>query len=145
MEIHFVFDKEEPVDTFINLIKKYSFDSRDGLNVIMLGLDAYEVGDDNRLIHQLERQLDIDLALLDYWNIETHDKYIPIHVIKNVLEITKNRITQQPQFYENIQYDFNTTKQYLQRQFLNDINFLIERLRMNQHNGAQKVKYSVEG
>jgi len=144
MEIQFIYDKSEPLDIFIDLRAKYGFDDRDGLSLIMLGLDAYEVGDDNRLIHQLERQLDIDLALLDYWNIETHDKYIPIDAIKNVLEIAKNRIAQQPQFYENIQYDFNTTKQYLQQQFLNDINFLIERMERNQLNGAQKVKYSLE-
>lgn len=144
MDIQFIYDKTEPLDIFIDVRNKYGFDDRDGLSLIMLGLDAYEVGDDNRLIHQLERQLDIDLALLDYWNIETYDQYMPIDPIKNVLEITKKQIARQPQFYENIQYDFNTTKQYLQRQFLNDINFLIERMERNQLNGAQKVKYSLE-
>lgn len=144
MDIQFIYDKTEPLDIFIDVRNKYGFDDIDGLSLIMLGLDAYEVGDDNRLIHQLERQLGIDLALLDYWNIETHDQYIPIDAIKNVLEITKKQIARQPQFYENIQYDFNTTKQYLQRQFLNDINFLIERMERNQLNGAQKVKYSLE-
>lgn len=144
MDIQFIYDKSEPLDIFIDLRDKYGFDNRDGLSLLMIGLDAYEVGDDNRLIHQLERQLDIDLALLDYWNIETYDQYMPIDPIKNVLEITKKQIARQPQFYENIQYDFNTTKQYLQRQFLNDINFLIERMERNQLNGAQKVKYSLE-
>lgn len=144
MDIQFIYDKTEPLDIFIDVRNKYGFDDRDGLSLIMLGLDAYEVGDDNRLIHQLERQLDIDLALLDYWNIETYDQYMPIDPIKNVLEITKKQIARQPQFYENIQYDFNTTKQYLQRQFLNDIHFLIERMERNQLNGAQKVKYSLE-
>ena len=144
MEIQFSFDKEEPLDTYIDLIDKYNFDNRNGLSLIMLGVDAYEAGNNNRLIHQIEYQLDINLALLDYWNNETHGKYIEIDKVKNTLKIIKNQIIQQPLFYENIQYDFNIIGQYLKHQFLNDINFLIDRMEMNQYNGAEKVKYSVE-
>lgn len=143
MEIQFIFDKEEPLDTYIDLKDKYNFDDRNGLSLIMLGVDAYEVGNNKRLIHQIEYQLNIDLALLDYWNNETHGKYIEIDKAKNILKITKNQIIQQPLFYENINYDFNITGQYLKHQFLNDIDFLIDRMEMNQYNGAEKLKYSI--
>lgn len=144
MEILFSFDKEEPLNTYIDLRDKYGFDDRDGLSLIMLGIDAYEVGDKNRLIHQIECQLNIDLALLDYWNNETYSKYIEIDKVKNTLRIVRNQIIRQPLFYENIHYDSNIASQYLKHHFLNDINFLIDRMEMNQYNGAEKVKYSVE-
>ena len=144
MEIRFIFDIKEPAYQLNELKLKYNFDDRNGLNFVMLGEHWSEIEDENRLIHQIERSLNINLSLIDYWNPKVCDNELEIGDIQKVLEDLKKRIEENSTFYENISYGFNLKERYLKNQFLSDINFLIERIEMNMNNGAKRLKYETE-
>jgi len=144
MKIRLLFDKIEPNDKFIELKNKYNFDDRNGLNWVMIGEHWSEIEDENRLIHQIERNLDIDLYLLDYWNERVYENELNIQDITKTLKILKVKVEENPDFYKSIHYGFNIEERYLKNTFLNDINFLIERLEMNLDYGSTKIKYDTE-
>lgn len=110
-EIQFVFDKSEPKERLLELKHKYDFDNRDGLNLIMTGKDMYEilVEDDERLIRQLEKKLNIDLSILDYWNyanVDENKDYIKLDLLLSKLIELKSKIENNPNFYKEITYGF---------------------------------------
>ncbi|MEP6932110.1 MAG: hypothetical protein ABI850_18955 [Flavobacterium sp.] len=144
MEIHFVFDKKEPFNTVSELKSKFEFDGRNGLNYIMFGEHWSEIEDQNRLIHQIESVLNVNLSLLDYWNDDVYDKELEIQDVQKVIENLKNQIESNPNFYQNISYGFNIVESYFKKQFLNDINYLIQRFEINIDNGAKKIKYETD-
>lgn len=144
MEIRFIFDIKEPLDDLKELKAKYNFDNRNGLDFVMIGEHWSEIEEENRLLHQIERILNINLSLLDYWNPEVYDNELEINDLQKVLEDLKKQIEKNPAFFENINYGFNLNERYLKSQFLSDINFLIERIYMNKTIGAKRIKYETE-
>lgn len=144
MEIRFIFDKEEVFNELVELKSKYNFDDRNGLNYIMIGEHWSEIEEENRLIHQIERILNIELSLLDYWNPKVIENELEIEDVKKVLENLKKQIEQNPSFYEKINYGFNLKERYFKNQFLNDVDFLIERINLNRMNGAKTLRYETE-
>ena len=144
MEIRFIFDKKEAISELVELKSKYNFDDRNGLNYIIVGEHWSEIEDKHRLIYQIERLLNIDLSLLDYWNPKVFENELKIDDVQKVLENLKNKIEQNPNFYEKINYGFNLKENYFRSQFLSDVSFLIERMNLNKTNGAQKVSYETE-
>ena len=144
MEIRFIFDKKELYSELVELKSKYNFDDRNGLNYIMIGEHWSEIEEENRLIHQIERILNIELTLLDYWNPTVFENELEIEDIQKVLQNLKKQIEQNPNFYEKINYGFNLKERYFKNQFLSDVAFLIERMKINKANGAQKVSYETE-
>ena len=107
MEIRFIFDKKEVISELVELKSKYNFDDRNGLNYIIVGEHWSEIEDEHRLIYQIERILNIDLSLLDYWNPKVFENELKIDDVQKVLENLKNKIEQNPNFYEKINYGFN--------------------------------------
>ena len=144
MEIRFIFDKKEVFSELVKLKSKYNFDDRNGLNYIMIGEHWSEIEEENRLIHQIERILNIELTLLDYWNPKVFENELEIEDVKKVLENLKKQIEQNPNFNEKINYGFNLKERYFKNQFLSDVVFLIERMNINKTNGAKKVSYETE-
>lgn len=148
LEIRFIFDKSEPSKKFLELKHKYNFDDRNGLNLIMTGQDMYEVAEDNgyneRLIRMLEKNLNIDLSILDYWNYcndDENDDFIDLDLLLSKLFELKNNIENNPSYYKKIIYGFDIENDYLKEGLLNDINYLIERINFNIENGAKKVRF----
>lgn len=144
MEIRLIFDKKEPLDKFFELKNKYNFDDRNGLNYVMVGVSWSEIEDENRLIHQIERNLNLNLSLLDYWNDEVYDNELEIEQVLSTLKNLKTKLEENQNFYKKIKYGFDIEKRYLKNEFSNDVNFLIDRLEMNKNNGAKKLKYDTE-
>lgn len=144
MEIRFIFDEKEACNELVQLKAKYNFDDRNGLNNIMIGEHWSEIEEDNRLIHQIEIILNIELSLLDYWNPKVFDSELEIDEVKKVLIDLKSQIQQKPTFYEEINCGFDLRELYFKSQFLRDIDFLIERIEISKINGAQKIKYEIE-
>jgi hypothetical protein len=64
LEIYLIFDVKEPFEKYLELRDRYNFDHRNGLNLIMTG-DG-DAGDEDRLLRQVEKVLNIDLTLLDF-------------------------------------------------------------------------------
>lgn len=123
MEIRFIFDKKEVFSELVKLKSKYNFDDRNGLNYIMIGEHWSEIEEENRLIHQIERILNIELTLLDYWNPKVFENELEIEDVKKVLENLKKQIEQNPNFNEKINYGFNLKERYFKNQFLSDVVF----------------------
>lgn len=146
MDIRITFDKEAPAAQSAALYRQYSFDARNGWNLIMLGEDAYEAQADNRLLYQLERVLETDLHLFDYWHPEVYNKKLNIQNIQQQLETLQTQILRQPLFYEHLQYGHATgnVENYLRTEILNDISFLIAQLELNSNNGASTLQYTTE-
>lgn len=141
LEINFYFDKEEPSDK-IKSISDYDFDSRDGLSLIMTGRDSTEVLDENeRLLKLIEKQLNLDLSLLDYWNNDVYEQDINLNNLLDMLVKLKLKIIENPEFYKKIAYGFDIEERYLKSTFISDIEFLIERINCNISNGATTIKY----
>lgn len=140
LEIYFVFDVEEPQKQYQELIDLYDFDNRNGLNLVMTGEDAIDVLDDEiRLLRQIEKVLQLDLNLLDFW--KEYDKFIEIKSLRLKLLELESALVKNPEFYQKIHGIHDIIKKYLKNNFLKDIRFLIERLNLNIENGASKVKY----
>ncbi|MDC8099364.1 hypothetical protein [Chryseobacterium rhizosphaerae] len=95
--------------------------------------------DDDRLLCQMERVLHIDLKILDFWNF--YEEYIDLEVLKSNLVQLKNALKNQPDFYKKITYGHDIEEGYLKEKFVEDVNFLIERLDLNIINGAEKVMF----
>lgn len=139
IEIHFIFDVEEPINEIKVLNSYYDFDMRDGLNLIMTGIDYLEVLEENdRLLKRLEKELNLNLSILDFWL--NQEEFNIDSLLKTLTEL-KSKIEDNPKFNENIDYGFDIEESYLKSKFLNDINFLIKRLKINIENGATKIKY----
>lgn len=136
LEIIFVFDKEEPLWQYLDLRDRCHFDGREGLNLVMTG-DGME--HDDRLLCQIERVLHIDLKILDFWNF--YEEYIDLEVLRSNLVQLKNALKNQPDFYKKIAYGHDIEEGYLKEKFVEDVNFLIERLDLNIINGAEKVMF----
>lgn len=136
LEISFVFDKDEPLQQYLTLRDQYHFDGRNGLNLVMTG-EGTE--DDDRLLRQIERALQIDLNVLDFWSF--YEEYIELETLKSVLFQLQSKLKVQPGFYKKIAYGLDIEEAYLKENFAKDINFLIERLDMNIMNGAEKVMF----
>ncbi|GAA5090541.1 hypothetical protein GCM10023210_16750 [Chryseobacterium ginsengisoli] len=140
LEIYFVFDVEEPQSEYSELIRYYDFDHRNGLNTVITGEDAIDVLDDEiRLLRQIEKVLQLDLTLLDFW--KEYDKFIEIKSLRLKLLELEAELVKNPEFYQKIYGIHDIIKKYLKNNFLQDIRFLIERLNLNIENGASKVKY----
>ncbi|WP_430401576.1 hypothetical protein [Fluviicola sp.] len=145
IEIFFLFDKEEPVEKIKTLKSLYNFDIRNGLCLIMTGQDQSEILDnEERLLKLIEKQLKIDLSLLDYWHDEVFENEININKLNETLVKLKSKIKDNPEFYKKINYCFDIEKSYLQNKFSSDVDFLIERLNINIENGSTKVRYESE-
>lgn len=143
LEIRFIFDKSEPIEKFLELKHKYNFDGRNGLDLIMTGLDFYEVLDNNsdneRLIGMIEKKLNIDLSILDYW--KNYDEDVSLDLLLSKLFEFKMCIEIKPNFYQEIVYGFDIGERYLKENLIKDIEFLIERINFNIQNGAKKVRF----
>lgn len=144
MEIRFIFDEKEAYNELVQLKAKYDFDDRNGLSNVMIGEHWSEIEEDNRLIHQIESILNIELSLLDYWSLKVFDSELEIDDVQEVLIDLKSQIQQKPTFYHEINCRFDLKELYFKSQFIRDINFLIERIEISKINGAQKIKYEIE-
>lgn len=140
IDIYLHFDKTEPIEK-IEAIKFHGFDARDGLNLLMTGIDYIEVENEKRLLNIIEKQLNIDLSLLDFWK---HEEGIDIYLLKGTLMELKSKIEANPKFYKDIHYGFDIEEIYLKSKFLRDINYMLDRLNINIENGAEKVKFETE-
>lgn len=142
LEIYFLFDKEEPIEKIQLLTNYCDFDMRNGLNLIMTGVDCWEIlNDEETLLKRIEKELEINLSILDFWS--NQDEF-NIHTLIEILTNLKWKLNDNPMFYKKIDYGFDIAEQYLKSKFLNDIDFLLERLTLNVENGATKVKYSTD-
>lgn len=140
LEIYFVFDVEEPRKEYSELVSRYDFDHRNGLNMMMSGEDAYDTADDEmRLLRQIEKVLEIDLGILDFW--EEYEKFIEIEHLRLKLIELETKLVKNTDFYKKISWGKDIEGRYLKKNFITDIRFLIERLNLNIKNGASKVKY----
>lgn len=144
MEIRFVFDKQLSFNIISELKAKYNFDTRNGLNFIMIGEHWSEIEDENRLIRQIEKLLHVNLNFMDYWNPEFYDKEIEIDELILTLKNLRIQTEKFPDFYENISYGFDLVNRYFKPQFFNDVLFLIEFFQLTKDNGALTVKYETE-
>ncbi|MFC3161454.1 hypothetical protein SAMN05443633_101540 [Chryseobacterium arachidis] len=140
LEVYFVFDVEESHQQYIQLREQYNFDHRNGLNLIMTGEDAYDAGDDEmRLLRQIEKILEIDLGILDFW--EEYEEFIEIEPLRLKLIELETALVKNTDFYKKICWGKDIEDRYLKNNFVMDVRFLIERLNLNIKNGASKVKY----
>ena len=140
LEIYFVFDVEEPRKEYSELVSHYDFDHIDGLNMIMSGEDVYDAGDNEmRLLRQIEKVLEIDLGILDFW--EEYEKFIEIEPLRLKLIELETALVKNTDFYKKICWGKDIEDRYLKKNFVMDVRFLIERLNLNIKNGASKVKY----
>lgn len=143
--VNFLFDKEEPIEKIKILKDLYNFDIRNGLSLIMTGQDQSEIlNNEERLLKLIEKQLKIDLSLLDYWHDEVFENEININKLNETLMKLKSKIKDNPNFYKKINYYFDNELSYLKNKFLSDVDFLLERLNINIENGATKVRYESE-
>ena len=143
--INFLFDKEEPFEKIKILKNLYNFDIRNGLSLIMTGQDQREIVDnEERLLNLIEKQLKIDLSLLDYWHDEVFESEININKLSETLVKLKSKIKDNPEFYKKITYYFDIEESYLQNKFSSDVDFLIDLLNINIENGSTKVRYEPE-
>ncbi|MDY0089550.1 MAG: hypothetical protein RBR78_04205 [Flavobacteriaceae bacterium] len=139
LELKFIFDKIEPIEKYLELREKYNFDARNGLNLIMTGEHWSEIEDEGRLMTMLEKKLNIDLSILDYWNEDDNGNFVDLDLLLPKLVEFKNCIQNNPDFYKEILY--NIEDYYLKEQLKRDIEFLIERVNFNIQNGAKKVRF----
>lgn len=140
IDIYLYFDKKEPIEK-IRALSFHKFDPRDGLNLVMTGIDYIEIEDEKRLLNLIEKQLKIDLSLLDYWK---HKDEIDIHLLTNTLMELKSKMEANPEFYKNISYGFDIEEGYLRSRLLKDVDYMLQRLTINIENGAKKVKFETE-
>ncbi len=144
LELKFIFDKIEPIEKYLELREKYNFDARNGLNLIMTREHWSEIEDEGRLMTMLEKKLNIDLFILDYWNDnywndDDNDNFVALDLLLPKLVEFKNCIENNPDFYKEILY--NIEDYYLKEQLKRDVEFLIERINFNIQNGAIKVRF----
>ncbi|OCA76883.1 hypothetical protein BBH99_11875 [Chryseobacterium contaminans] len=140
LEIYLIFDIEEPFEKYLELKDRYLFDHRSGLNLIMTG--EGDAGDEDRLLRQVEKVLNIDLTLLDFWDYaDEHEGYINIKPLYMKLIELQNALVENPEYYRKICWGHDIEDKYLKDNFLKDVRFLIERLNLNLENGASLVKY----
>ncbi|PJJ66245.1 hypothetical protein [Chryseobacterium geocarposphaerae] len=140
LEINLVFDAKEPLEEYLHVKNKYQFDGRSGLNLVMSGEGDVDAGDDEmRLLRQIEKVLQIDLTLLDFW--EKYDEFIEIRSLRLKLLELEDLLVNNPEFYHKICWGHDIERGYLKEIFLQDVRFLIERLNLNLKNGACLVKY----
>lgn len=144
LEITFVFDKEIPIGEILKLKHSYDFDIRNGFGLIMSGQDWAEIDEPDRLLIQIERELDIKLSLLDYWDVETYETEIDCKRVLEVLERLKAKIEVHPEFYTKIDYSFDVAENYLKLTFLSDVQFLIQLIRLHLENGVRKMSYQID-
>ncbi|MGH1516271.1 hypothetical protein [Chryseobacterium sp. JK1] len=142
LEIYLIFDIKESFDEYLELKNRYLFDHRNGLNLIMTGDDYVDAGDEERLLRQIEKVLDVDLTLLDFWYYtEEYEGFISIDSLYVKLVELENALSKNPEFYKKICWGHDIEEEYLKDTFLRDVRFLIERLMLNLQNGASLVKY----
>ena len=142
LEIYLIFDIQEPLDKYLELKDHYLFDHRNGLNLIMTGDDYVDAGDEERLLRQVEKVLEVDLTLLDFWYYtEEYEGFISIESLYIKLIELENALLKNPEFYQKICWGHDIENEYLKDVFLKDIRFLIDRLQLNLENGASLVKY----
>lgn len=142
LEIYLIFDIQEPLDKYLELKDHYLFDHRNGLNLIMTGDDYVDAGDEERLLRQVEKVLEVDLTLLDFWYYtEEYEGFISIESLYIKLIELENVLLKNPEFYQKICWGHDIENEYLKDVFLKDIRFLIARLQLNLENGASLVKY----
>lgn len=140
LEIRWSFDMKEPFQPYLDLKNKYQFDHRDGLNLVMTGADAVDAADDEmRLLRQIEKVLEIDISILDFW--EKYEEFIEIEPLRSNLIELEIALTKKPEFYQKICWGNDIESRYLKSKFIKDVRFLIERLDLNILNGASSVKY----
>ncbi len=143
LEICFIFDVEEPLSLYLELKDRYFFEPRNGLNLIMTGNG--DAGDENRLLRQVEKVLNVDLKWLDFWDYtEDYEGFISVqHLYAKLIDL-ENALVKNPEFFQKVSWGHGIEKGYLKDNFLKDIRFLIERLHLNMGNGASFVKYVSE-
>lgn len=140
LEIYLIFDVEEPFEKYMELKDRYLFDHRNGLNLMMTG--EGDAGDKDRLLRQVEKVLNIDLTLLDFWDYaDEYEVYISIKPLYMRLIELEDVLVKNSEFYKKICWGHDIENGYLKDNFLQDVRFLIERLNLNLKNGATLVKY----
>lgn len=140
LEIYLIFDVEEPFEKYMELKDRYLFDHRNGLNLMMTG--EGDAGDEDRLLRQVEKVLNIDLTLLDFWDYaDEYEGYISIKPLYMKLIELEDVLVKNSDFYKKICWGHDIENGYLKNNFLQDVQFLIERLNLNLKNGATLVKY----
>lgn len=122
-----------------DLVKEFNYDSRKGLNTIVFGIHYTEIEEPYRLLHQIEKALDFNLSKLDYWNSEVDADFTDLSEFKEFLENLKTKLTQNADFYNNIQCrEFEDN--YLKNGFLNDVEFLIELCKLYLKFSAKEIQ-----
>lgn len=139
LELSFVFDKQLPYDH--EELKQTSFDQRDGLNLLMTGIDVYEAMEDVRILRQVEKALNFDLSVIDYWESELNNDFVPIEKLSSFLVAFEKAIILHPDFHKQIEYHtFDEVIAYLKNDLLGNIQSLIKRCEIYLANGAASVK-----
>lgn len=140
LEIYLIFDVKEPFEKYLELRDRYHFDHRNGLNLMMTG-DG-DPGDADRLLRQVEKVLNINLTLLDFWDYtEEYEGFTTIEPLRMKLIELEHALAKNPEFYKKISWGHDIEEGYLKENFIKDVRFLIERLNLNLENGASHVKY----
>ena len=122
MEIQFKFyqDKEGSKE-----IKAFFFDTRGGLDNVICGLDWSEIETEERLLHQLEKVLNLDLSFLDHWHEKVHKQYLEIELFITQLRELKKVLTTNKNYYRHINYPY-VPKEFLEKDFSKAISSLID-------------------
>ncbi|MEN5308467.1 hypothetical protein ABE425_13210 [Chryseobacterium cucumeris] len=142
LEIYLIFDVKEPFEKYLELRDRYHFDHRNGLNLIMTGDGDVDAGDEDRLLRQVERVLNVDLTLLDFWDYtEEYEGFTSIEPLRVKLIELEHALAENPEFYKRISWGHDIEEEYLKDNFIKDVRFFIERLNLNLENGASLVRY----
>ncbi|MEM6316405.1 MAG: hypothetical protein AAF960_01980 [Bacteroidota bacterium] len=136
MEIQFQFYTNTTIQKAIESI---FFDTRSGLDNVIYGLDWSEVETDDRLLHQLERALDVDLSFLDYWNEAVHGQYLEIDTFLKSLKELGSVLMANPNYYQQIDYPY-VPNDFLPQVFLEAIEALIKYFEDYRRKGATLLK-----
>lgn len=132
MEIDFIFYKKS--DENAPFFSKW-FDTRGGLNIIMRGFDHMEVDEPHRLLYQMEKALDFELSLLDYWNDKVHNQFLSIPPYIEFLEQFLQKLTNHPTYYQQIEYKY-IPNNFLETELLLTIQSLIDFFKHYQEEGS---------
>ncbi|WP_147436462.1 hypothetical protein [Chryseobacterium sp. 7] len=101
-----------------------------------------DAGDEDRLLRQVEKVLNVDLTLLYFWDYtEEYEGFTSIEPLRIKLIELEYALAENPEFYKRISWGHDVEEGYLKDSFIKDVRFFIERLNLNLENGASQVKY----